>query len=654
VDFPGPAPGPAEAKRDGERLTLHNRVLSVTWKLPADQAGVALVEVADRLSGGAIAPREPAAFAIQFDTGPALPGAAFRVQGKPQVDALAATPRAVCAAERAAGQRATATLVSADGALRVQWQATLRDGSHYVRQEFAVQAVGKESPVRQIQLLNLGPLPSDARTEGVVEGSPIVAGNWFLGAEHPMAANRVAGGVAECSVGTFGVLRPGQPCTRSCVIGVAPAGQMRRAFLCYLERERARPYQPFLHYNSWYDIAWGDRKMNEAQCLAVIDLYARELVAKRGVTFDSFVFDDGWDDNKTLWRFHEGFPRGFTPLTAAARQHRSAVGVWLSPWGGYGQAQKERLQYGASQGFETNKRGFSLAGPRYYGRFREVCAEMVQKYDVNYFKYDGIAQGIDSAGAGAAFAGDVDALLRLLADLRGLRPDLFINVTTGTWPSPFWLRWADSIWRNGGDMGFFGPGSKRQQWITYRDMIEYRWIVRRGPLYPVSSLMTQGIAQARLGDAAKLGADLAEWKDEVRSFFASGTQLQELYVTPQLLTPEMWDVLAEGARWSRERADVLADVHWIGGDPGQGQPYGFAAWSPARAMLALRNPTDRPASIVVDVGAAFELPAGAAQAYRLRRPWADGPEAPPEPLQAGRPHTFSLPPFAVLVFDATP
>jgi len=273
---------------------------------------------------------------------------------------------------------------------------------------------------------------------------------------------------------------------------------------------------------------------------------------------------------------------------------------------------------------------------------------------VNYFKFDGIAQGIDSKGAGQEFAGDVDALLRLLLELRRLRPDLFINVTTGTWPSPFWLLYADSIWRNGGDMGFFGPGSKRQQWITYRDMIEYQWIVRRGPLYPLNSLMTQGIAQARLGDASQLGSDLKEWTQEVRSFFASGTQLQELYVTPQMLSPAMWDVLAEGARWSRANADVLVDVHWLGGDPGKGQPYGFAAWSPRQGMLTLRNPTPNATSMAVDVAAAFELPPGAARQYRLVSPWKEDSQKPARVARAGQPETFALGPFEVLVLDALP
>ena len=46
-----------------------------------------------------------------------------------------------------------------------------------------------------------------------------------------------------------------------------------------------------------------------------------------------------------------------------AEQYHSAVGAWLSPWGGYGSAKEERMKYGREQGFETNARGFSLAGP---------------------------------------------------------------------------------------------------------------------------------------------------------------------------------------------------------------------------------------------------------------------------------------------------
>jgi hypothetical protein len=203
---------------------------------------------------------------------------------------------------------------------------------------------------------------------------------------------------------------------------------------------------------------------------------------------------------------------------------------------------------------------------------------MINKYGVNHFKFDGLA-----AGAAGGLMRDGDAMLRLLAELRAVKPDLYVNQTTGTWPSPFWLIHVDSTWRGGGDDGFRGAGSKRQQWITYRDMETYQRVVRRAPLYPINSLMTCGIIFA-VNEQNLKSADERDFRDEVRSFFGSGTQLQELYVTPKLLSERHWDLLAEAAAWSRRRAGTLVDVHWVGGDPGAAQAYGWAAWSPAQGI----------------------------------------------------------------------
>ena len=241
---------------------------------------------------------------------------------------------------------------------------------------------------------------AEAKVAGTVSGSPIVAGNLFFACEHPLADNRVVDGRAECAARYRGGAESAEAWSRSAVVGVAPPGQLRRAFLYYVERERARPYRLFLHYNSWWDIAWPDRRMDEAKCLEVMEHFGREMYQKRGVPLDSFVFDDGWDDPKTLWKFHDGFPNGFAPHQKAAEKQKSAIGVWLSPWGGYGQAKTDRLEYGKTQGFETNSRGFSLAGPTYYARYADSCKEMISKYGANYFKFDGIGQGLGLAGGG--------------------------------------------------------------------------------------------------------------------------------------------------------------------------------------------------------------------------------------------------------------
>ena len=277
---------------------------------------------------------------------------------------------------------------------------------------------------------------------------------------------------------------------------------------------------------------------------------------------DSFVHDFKWDDETLVWQFHEGYPNGFTPFQIVAERLNSRLGVWLSPWGRTGGP--ERVEHGRRQSFEANENGLSMAGPIYFARFRSACVNMLRTYGLNYFKFDGFGAGNNADGAGP-FRSDVEALLSLIEELRGLKPDLFVNPSTGSWPSPFWLLYADSIWRAGRDAGVFGKGSSRQQWITYRDNETLHSALRRGPLYPLNSYMLHGI-MVNTGARVKT-FETKDIIDEIRSFFGTGTNLQELYVAPSLMTAETWDALAEAANWSRRNADVLVDTHWVGGDP---------------------------------------------------------------------------------------
>jgi len=274
---------------------------------------------------------------------------------------------------------------------------------------------------------------------------------------------------------------------------------------------------------------------------------------------------------------------------------------------------------------------------------------MVRRYGVNQFKIDGTGN-VANAIPGSEFDSDFDAAITLIGDLRRERPDLYVNLTTGTFPSPFWLRYADSIWRGGEDHSFAGVGTDRQQWITYRDGDTFRGVVSRGPLFPLNALMLHGLIYAK--QAKRLDTDPGhDFTSEIRAYFGTGTQLQEMYVTPSLLTQQNWDVLAEAAKWSRENADVLSDTHWLGGDPRQLQVYGHAAWSPRRGILSLRNPSDKPQSIAIDVARAFELPAGAPESYAARSPWREDAGRPAITLTAGREHRFDLPPFAVVTLN---
>jgi hypothetical protein len=588
-------------------------------------------------------------FSVVLTNGQFIHGSEFHATGAPQLAPLAANPSASRFSERLPGQQLKAELTAGDSELRAEWRATLREGSRYVRQEITLTAGKTVVPLKDLMLLET-PV-ANARSTGTVDGCPVVTETMFFAAEHPLSVNRGEAGYVRCFLPRGASLEPGESFACSSVIGFVSKGQLRRGFLAYLERERAHPYRTFLHYNSWYDLGYFS-KFDEKGAVGVINAFGEELVKKRGVTMNSFLFDDGWDDYKTLWHFHEGFPNGFGPVREAAEKYGADPGIWLSPWGGYGQPHVERIKYGKEQGFEIRDGNFAMAGPKYYERFRSLCMDVMAHDGINQFKFDGI--GVSSGGDDSEAAlRDFEAMLRLIAELRAVKPDIYINLTTGTWPSPFWLLHADSIWRGGEDHSFVqGNEPARQRWITYRDNDVYDEVVGRSELYPLNSLMLHGIIYAK--HAHDLNSDPSDaFKSEVRDYFGCGTQLQEMYITPTLLTQTNWDDLAEAAKWSRANAETLVDTHWVGGSPSDREVYGWAAWSPKKGILTLRNPANHPKEIKIDAAKVFQLPEDAATKYNLVPAYKDE-SLDFDKLVAGQPVTFKLQPFQVLVMEAQP
>jgi hypothetical protein len=636
---------PARSTTVADELTLGNDAITAIWTTSGGVFRPA--RMIDGLNNVAL-PISAHAFVLTFADKSTLRSSDMRITVPPRTEPLTAHPGASRKAEQLAGRQIIVTLRDTSGRVEAVWRGILRDGSNYIRQEVTLRAVGAEVPLREISLLDFN--AANAMVPGTVRGTPVVIGDAYFALEHPLANNGVDGDHVRCRMARTLPLRPGTTLDFSSVVGVTHPTQMRRDFLAYVERERAHPYRTFLHYNSWYDIGYFN-KYTEADALAAIAAFASELHEKRGVTLDSFLFDDGWDDSKTLWHFNSGFPNGFTQSEAATRKCGASPGVWMSPWGGYGKPHAERVAFGKGQGFETNKDGFALSGPIYYKRFRDTCMEMIHQYGVNQFKFDGTGNSSNTF-PGSPFDSDFDAAIHLIGELRAEKPDLYVNLTTGTYPSPFWLRYADSIWRGGEDHDFAGIGSSRQRWITYRDADTYEHVVRAGALFPINSLMLHGMIYAR--QAHNLMTDPGnDFTSEVRDYFGTGTQLQEMYITPSLLSPANWDTIAECARWSRANADTLVDTHWVGGDPQRLEPYGWASWSARKAILTLRNPSHVAQDIPIDVEHVFELSASAPRQYSATSPWTEYRGQAAINFRAGEERKVRLQPFEVLTLEMT-
>ena len=648
--FDSAAGNPAVALHEQTASTLQNDRIAAVWQIRDGHLTSLVIQdkaAGKSAQGASLALVGP--FTIELKDAGVLRAADLLTSGPARVEQLTPDPAASRASDRLPGVTVHYPLADPAGRFQADWALTLRQGSCYIRQILTIAAGSKPVPLSGLILIDVRS-PGIA-VAGTVKGSPLTGGNFYLGFESPLAESSVVAdrGVSELHSGV--PIGAGQSARYSSVVGVAPAGQMRRAFLTYLERERAHPYRTFLHYNSWFDIGYGN-PYTQQEALNRIHAFGEELNRKRGVTLDSFLFDDGWDDLNHLWKIRSDFKDGFEPLTKAAAEYGTAPGIWLSPWGGYAQAKQERIATAKKGGYEIVDGGLALSGPRYYALFHDAVTGMVSNYGVNQFKFDGTGNA-DQVVEGSAFSSDFDAAIHLIGDLRQLKPDLYINLTSGTWPSPFWLFYADSVWRGGEDTEFAGVGSDRERWITYRDGATYDHIVKAGKLYPLNSLMLHGIVFAQ--QAAHLSTDPGgDFSNEVRSYFGSGTQLQELYITPSLLTEGDWNMLAEAAKWSRRNASTLVDTHWVGGDPRWLQIYGWAAWSPQGAILTLRNPSTEAQGFTLDIAQAFELPTGAARRYSARSPWSADASQPAIELEAGKPHTFHLEPFQVLTLEGLP
>ncbi len=450
------------------------------------------------------------------------------------------------------------------------------------------------------------------------------------------------------------------------VAGFFAPGQQRRSFLAYIERERAVPYHPFVHFNDWYelgirvhDFREPEKRVSEAMWLDLLDTWHRELFIKRKTRIDGFVLDDGWDECNSLWDFHCGFPNGFSKLAELAAKQGAGIGTWLGPVGGYGGSKQMRLDHWNRNHPGNHIDNFRLSNDEYFNAFVGRCRQMIKDYGMRYFKFDGISTHFHSKGP--ANIEDAEGILNVIAGLRDAKADVFINATVGTWASPFWLFHADSIWRQENDYGEAGNGGdNRDRWITYRDRLVHEVYVEGAPLCPINSLMTHGTIITKNGPPHVMSRDPENCRKEIRMAFGCGSSLQEIYADHDLLNQQdgaLWDELAACIAWVRRNSDVLPDVHWVGGNPWDGKDgdiYGFAAWNKKKATLTLRNSSAQEKTLTTTLRKVLDVPPGVKGKVLFRHSFDDQRDLPGltgKAVDVDKTLNITMKPFEVIVME---
>jgi len=465
-------------------------------------------------------------------------------------------------------------------------------------------------------------------------GQPIAlttgdGGGAFLGLEWPAADNRLeqrgARWQARCGQEIGAAITADGIGGEPVVVAVTADERVKLAFLDYLDRVRVGRLRPYTLYNSWYDLRSAEyprvrppQVMNEENVLRIAGLLRRNMVERHGITLDAFVLDDGWDVYASDWQLRPvQFPRGLAPVVEALRPMSTRLGVWYGPTGGYS-FRKSRVDWMREHGYETAGDQMWVGGPRYGALLERRTTEMARS-GVGYFKWDGFQFLASGEGLGTppgiyARRAVLERVRTMAAAVRAIDPDMFLNITSGTWLSPWWLGIADQIWMGGEDYGAADVPSisTRDSSITYRDLVLHEDFRHNDFWFPLANLMTHGVLKGTIdiGEIGR-GEPLTKFADEVVFYLARGVTMHELYISPDALSEGEWRVLADALRWARDRFPLLTRTEMVGGDPNRRETYGYVHFRGRSGIVAVRNPEVNPAALAVTLDPAHGLDADA-------------------------------------------
>jgi len=424
-------------------------------------------------------------------------------------------------------------------------------------------------------------------------GEPVFLEDTFWGLEFPAGHNLYEHGKVKL-IHYPGRRIQGRWRSKTAVVGVAEPGRLQKRFQQYVASFQVSPpnLNLFVNYNTW----WTLMPPTEQNCLALIETFRKNLWEPFGESFDTFTIDDGWDEKNSLWEIQKDrFPRGFHPLLEELKKQNARLGLWLSPSSGY-----QHAPWGAKAGYEVNSNPWYLcqSGPKYRRDIQQVVTRLAREYQLAFYKFDGFCATCDNPGHGHlpgeyAKEANVEAFIELMEAVRRERPGIFLDPTVGMWLSPWWLRYADSIWGSvSGDYPDIVVPAPivRDSATTTRDAV-FRQRCREHPGYPPEAIEHLGI----------IVITPEKWEDNAIIVLGRGCRLLTLYINPEFFTKgqQDWAFLASILRWARKNADVLAQTELILGDPFKREPYGYAHWRGNRGILALRNPFIDPRKVSV-------------------------------------------------------
>jgi len=433
----------------------------------------------------------------------------------------------------------------------------------------------------------------DSKPELGGKGQPLFLDDeWFIGLEHPWSRNFYENGKVVLKQFPGYRFNSKSLVLQSMVVGGGENIPVKKIMKNYVNSIR-RPARSLSLYNTWCDLR-ADNLTEKNMAKSAEEI--KKGLAPYDTSLDVFAVDDGWFNPRSIWEADKKkLPNGFSGLYEAVNSQNMKLGLWL-PIGGH----SLDTSWGVKQGIQpAHKKFYCISDEKYNKPLRKLLKKTIENGNISYFKHDFnyFVCGHKTHGhfptMEQSTEANVDAELSVLKMEAEINPDIFLAITTGIWPSPWWLPYIDTIWMGGGDHAYnkktpatFGSAFE----MNYRDAALYKIVVEDGKIFPLSALMTHGIVDGKhTAYPVKYETDEG-WANYVMNYFGRGTLMRELYITPSNLTKKRWEIMARALRWAKSLDQCMIDSEFFLGNPKKGELFGYTGENDGRRFVSMRNP----------------------------------------------------------------
>ena len=364
-------------------------------------------------------------------------------------------------------------------------------------------------------------------------------------------------------------------------------------------------------FNSWYDNMKDITDSNIQESFNEIE----KGFTQYGVNpLDSYVVDDGWTNYSSFWDFDRSankFPNELYNSSSQVNKMGSNFGLWLGPRGGYG-TERQIANYIANNNLgsrnESSGNDINISDGRYLDKLvNDIFVNYQDKFDINYWKLDGMLLEPSTNSANAHTTTDklctisetYERWTDMFETMRKNRPDLWINMTSYANPSPWHVQWVNSVWmQNTGDTGYSNKfnSSHEEQMLTFRDGDYYefftnnQWQLPNKYFYNHDPVYAKTAHNVPGGPGRQIEYTTDELRNHLYMLGTRGTAFWEYYYSPSMFDDEKWQVNAEAANWIEDNFDILQKSKMFGGDPENGDVYGYSCWNGNQGIVSIRNP----------------------------------------------------------------